>query len=127
MTAEQPQLTATTLASVLPLVLRQRDSIALLVPKGLGMYMQPLYLQWLRRDFNYLAEMLQQRGMIQQKFPIASGHSRPHGDPAPEAIDPGDVQRDAAERAKAEAAVANKHGASAVLHVPHAARWRSMQ
>jgi aminopeptidase N len=57
--------------------------------EGFGMYMQPLYLQWLRGDANYFAEMLRQRSMIQQKFPMVSGHSRPHGDPAAEAIDPG--------------------------------------
>ena len=57
--------------------------------EGFGMYMQPLYLQWLRGDANYFAEMLRQRQMILQKFPMVSGHSRPHGDPAAEAIDPG--------------------------------------
>lgn len=57
--------------------------------EGFGMYMQPLYLQWLRGDINYFAEMLRQRAMIQQKFPMVSGHSRPHGDPAAEAVDPG--------------------------------------
>ncbi len=57
--------------------------------EGFAMYMQPLYLQWLRGDIGYFAEMLRQRMMIQQKFPMVSGHSRPHGDPAAAAIDPG--------------------------------------
>ncbi|MDI1253113.1 M1 family metallopeptidase [Thermomonas sp.] len=58
--------------------------------EGFGMYMQPLYLQWLRGDANYFAEMLRQRAMIRQQFPMISGHSRPQGDPAAEAINPGD-------------------------------------
>ena len=57
--------------------------------EGFGMYMQPLYLQWLRGDIGYFAEMQRQRAMIVQAFPVVSGHSRPHGDPAAEAIDPG--------------------------------------
>lgn len=57
--------------------------------EGFAMYMQPLYLEWLRGHMYYDAEMLRQRGLIAGKFPIVSGHSRPHGDPAAEAIDPG--------------------------------------
>ena len=57
--------------------------------EGFAMYMQPLYLQWLRGDVNYFAEMLRQRALIEQRFPMVSGHSRPHGDPATEAINPG--------------------------------------
>lgn len=57
--------------------------------EGFAMYMQPLYLEWLRGHMYYDAEMLRQRGLITGKFPIVSGHSRPHGDPAAEAIDPG--------------------------------------
>ena len=57
--------------------------------EGFAMYMQPLYLEWLRGHMYYDAEMLRQRGLIAGKFPIVSGHSRPHGDPAAEAVDPG--------------------------------------
>ena len=57
--------------------------------EGFAMYMQPLYLEWLRGHMYYDAEMLRQRGLIAGKFPIVSGHSRPNGTAESEAIDPG--------------------------------------
>ena len=69
--------------------LTNRDWDDMWLHEGFGMYMQPLYLQWLRGDAAYFAELLRQRALIAQKFPMVSGRSRPHGDPAAEAIDPG--------------------------------------
>ncbi len=57
--------------------------------EGFAMYMQPLYLQWLRGDVNYDAEMLRQRGLIRNEQRMVSAKSRPHGEPAAEAVDPG--------------------------------------
>lgn len=57
--------------------------------ESFGMYMQPLYLLWLRGQMAYDAEMLRQRALIANEHPMVSGRSRPHGDPAAEAIDPG--------------------------------------
>ncbi len=57
--------------------------------EGFAMYMQPLYLEWLRGRMYYDAEMLRQRGLIAGKFPMVSGRSRPHGEPAAVAVDPG--------------------------------------
>ena len=57
--------------------------------EGFAMYMQPLYLEWLRGRTNYDAEMLRQRGLIRNEHAMVSGRSRPHGTPETEAIDPG--------------------------------------
>lgn len=57
--------------------------------EGFAMYMQPLYLEWLHGRVNYDAEMLRQRGLIRNEHPMVSGKSRPHGEPASEAVDPG--------------------------------------
>ncbi|MBS0226557.1 MAG: M1 family metallopeptidase [Proteobacteria bacterium] len=57
--------------------------------EGFAMYMQPLYLEWLRGHMYYDAEMLRQRGLIAGKHPMVSGHSRPNGTAESEAIDPG--------------------------------------
>ncbi|QIK81972.1 M1 family metallopeptidase [Lysobacter sp. HDW10] len=57
--------------------------------EGFAMYMQPLYLEWLRGRVNYDAEMLRQRGLIRNAHAMVSGKPRPHGEAAAEAIDPG--------------------------------------
>ena len=41
--------------------------------EGLGTYMQPLYMQWLRGDMEYHANLMKQRATISNKFPIVSG------------------------------------------------------
>jgi hypothetical protein len=44
--------------------------------EGLGSYMQPLYMQYLRGDQEYFASLMQQRAMIENKAPIVSGKPR---------------------------------------------------
>lgn len=44
--------------------------------EGLGSYMQPLYMQYLRGDLEYFASLMHQRGMIENKAPIVSGKPR---------------------------------------------------
>jgi aminopeptidase N len=44
--------------------------------EGLGSYMQPLYVQSLRGDMEYFAELMHQRAMIENKAPIVSGKPR---------------------------------------------------
>jgi aminopeptidase N len=44
--------------------------------EGLGTYMQPLYMQYLRGDQEYFASLMQQRAMIVNKAPIVSGKPR---------------------------------------------------
>ena len=41
--------------------------------EGFGTYMQPLYLQWLRGDMEYMAALMKQRAALINKFPVASG------------------------------------------------------
>jgi aminopeptidase N len=44
--------------------------------EGLGSYMQPLYVQSLRGDREYFAELMHQRAMIENKAPMVSGKPR---------------------------------------------------
>lgn len=44
--------------------------------EGLGTYMQPLYMQYLRGDQEYFASLMQQRSMIANKAPLVSGKPR---------------------------------------------------
>ncbi len=39
--------------------------------EGFGTYMQPLYLQWLRGDMEYMAALMKQRATLLNKFPVA--------------------------------------------------------
>ncbi|MFT4255980.1 MAG: M1 family metallopeptidase [Pseudoxanthomonas sp.] len=48
--------------------------------EGFGTYMQPLYLQWLRGDMAYHAELMAQRAKIRNRFPLVSDHSYSSGD-----------------------------------------------
>ena len=48
--------------------------------EGFGSYMQPLYLQWLRGDMEHMAELMQRRAKITNKFPIVSGRSMEEGE-----------------------------------------------
>jgi aminopeptidase N len=41
--------------------------------EGLGSYMQPLYMQYLRGDQEYFASLMQQRAAVRNKAPIVSG------------------------------------------------------
>ena len=41
--------------------------------EGLGSYMQPLYMRYLRGDLEYHAALLQQRGAIRNKVPVVRG------------------------------------------------------
>ncbi|WP_256645044.1 M1 family metallopeptidase [Thermomonas paludicola] len=42
--------------------------------EGLGTYMQPLYLQWLRGDMEYMAALMRMRSVLMLRYPIVSGH-----------------------------------------------------
>jgi aminopeptidase N len=44
--------------------------------EGLGSYMQPLYMQYLRGDQEYFASLMQLRSTIQNKAPVVSGKPR---------------------------------------------------
>jgi aminopeptidase N len=44
--------------------------------EGLGSYMQPLYMQWLRGDQEYFAFLMHQRALIENKAPMVSGKPR---------------------------------------------------
>ncbi len=43
--------------------------------EGFGTYMQPLYLQWLRGDMEYMAALMKMRASLLNKYPIVSGRS----------------------------------------------------
>jgi aminopeptidase N len=54
-----------------------RDWDDMWLHEGFGSYMQPLYLQWLRGDREADSWLLTQRRTLQNKAPIATGHSLP--------------------------------------------------
>jgi aminopeptidase N len=41
--------------------------------EGFGTYMQPLYMQWLRGEMAYHANLMKQRAALANKFPVVSG------------------------------------------------------
>lgn len=41
--------------------------------EGFGSYMQPLYLQWLRGDMEYMAALMKQRAALANRYPVVSG------------------------------------------------------
>lgn len=43
--------------------------------EGFGTYMQPLYLQWLRGDMEYMAALMKMRTTLANQHPIVSGHT----------------------------------------------------
>lgn len=43
--------------------------------EGFGSYMQPLYMQWLRGDMEYMAVLMKQRARVVNLHPIVSGRS----------------------------------------------------
>ena len=48
--------------------------------EGYGTYMQPLYLQWLRGDMEYMAALMRMRSTLMNRHPIVSGRSMEEGD-----------------------------------------------
>jgi aminopeptidase N len=48
--------------------------------EGLGSYMQPLYMQYLRGDQEYFASLMQQRASISNQAPLVSGQPRSEED-----------------------------------------------
>ena len=44
--------------------------------EGFGTYMQPLYLQWLRGDMEYMAALMKQRATLLNQYPVVSGSSK---------------------------------------------------
>ena len=48
--------------------------------EGFGTYMQPLYLQWLRGDMEYMAALMRMRSTLMNRHPIVSGRSMEEGD-----------------------------------------------
>lgn len=57
--------------------------------EGYGTYMQPLYLQWLRGDMEYYANLMKHRTDLINKFPVVSGHSQTGSQVYDEATGPG--------------------------------------
>ena len=43
--------------------------------EGFGSYMQPLYLQWLRGDMEYMAALMKMRAALMNRHPIVAGRS----------------------------------------------------
>lgn len=48
--------------------------------EGYGTYMQPLYLQWLRGDMEYMAALMKMRATLKNRFPIVAGRSMEEGE-----------------------------------------------
>lgn len=48
--------------------------------EGFGSYMQPLYLQWLRGDMEYMAALMKQRAALVNKYPVISGRGLPESE-----------------------------------------------
>ncbi|MEG2940502.1 MAG: M1 family metallopeptidase [Thermomonas sp.] len=48
--------------------------------EGFGSYMQPLYLQWLRGDMDYMAALMKQRAALVNKYPVISGRGLPESE-----------------------------------------------
>jgi aminopeptidase N len=57
--------------------------------EGFGTYMQPLYLQWLRGDMEYMAALLKMRSTLMLKHPIVTGHSMTEKDVSDASRGPG--------------------------------------
>ena len=53
--------------------LTNRDWDDMWLHEGFGTYMQPLYMQWLRGDMEYYANLMKQRAALANKFPVVSG------------------------------------------------------
>ncbi len=57
--------------------------------EGFGTYMQPLYMQWLRGDMEYNANLMKQRAALINKFPVVSGKPHTSSEVYDEATGPG--------------------------------------
>ncbi|HTL13755.1 MAG TPA: M1 family metallopeptidase, partial [Thermomonas sp.] len=55
--------------------LTNRDWDHMWLHEGFGTYMQPLYLQWLRGDMEYMATLMKERAAVVGKYPVVSGRS----------------------------------------------------
>ena len=55
--------------------LTNRDWDDMWLHEGFGTYMQPLYMQWLRGDMEYFANLMKQRAALANKHPIVSGRT----------------------------------------------------
>lgn len=53
--------------------LTNRDWDDMWLHEGFGTYMQPLYMQWLRGDMEYHANLMKQRAALMNRFPVVSG------------------------------------------------------
>ena len=60
--------------------LTHRDWDDFWLHEGFGSYMQPLYLQWLRGDMDYMAALMKQRAAIVNKYPVISGRGLPESE-----------------------------------------------
>jgi len=57
--------------------------------EGFGTYMQPLYLQWLRGDMEYMAALMKMRTVLMLRYPIVTGHPMTEKDVSDESRGPG--------------------------------------
>ncbi len=57
--------------------------------EGFGSYMQPLYLQWLRGDMEYMAALMKMRAALVNQHPVVSGRSMTEHDVSKKERGPG--------------------------------------
>ncbi len=57
--------------------------------EGYGTYMQPLYLQWLRGDMEYMAALMKMRAALMNEYPVVSGRSMTEHDVSKKERGPG--------------------------------------
>ncbi|HSD18074.1 MAG TPA: M1 family metallopeptidase [Thermomonas sp.] len=60
--------------------LTHRDWDDFWLHEGFGSYMQPLYLQWLRGDMEYMSALMKQRAALVNKYPVISGRGLPESE-----------------------------------------------
>jgi len=69
--------------------LTNRDWDDMWLHEGFGTYMQPLYMQWLRGDQEYFAQLMKQRAALLNKHPIVSGKTMLEEDVYSDELGPG--------------------------------------
>ena len=57
--------------------------------EGYGTYMQPLYLQWLRGDMEYMAALMKMRAALMNEYPVVSGRGMTEHDVSKKERGPG--------------------------------------
>jgi len=57
--------------------------------EGFGSYMQPLYLQWLRGDMEYMAALMKMRAALVNRHPVVAGRSMTEHDISKQEVGPG--------------------------------------